>query len=345
MAPMATTRIGHIKSRTKPMRRTLPIQIVLLAGLLLVPGCIAYEAPLNAAAPPQMGLYEARQNFTQALQQATVMTPAGFGFVEQPVTDLWVTYGGFSFRTGQHAQADQLNGGDTQYCQMILANPSDNGPAPGETASFAFSNIKHLVIYASMGNYIFAPDANRNRPPWLSWKSLDYAKRFVDALAAIKFHTSALALDGDAASFAAFRAKATVWRALASKPALSDQARRCELAAREAQDKQDLEKGADCYEQALATDPLWPEGQLQAAQLYGQLGVSAQAALHMKRYLELGSPGQDAADCRGQMSQWEDQAHKGIMPAMARPAAGPAGTPAGPPPHPDRGASSGGPTD
>ncbi len=109
----------------------------------------------------------------------------------------------------------------------------------------------------------------------------------------------------DAVSFQTFQEKARAWRALTQKPPLSEDVRQFRVQAEDAFQKKEFEKAAECYEQGLAIEPLWPDGQLNAALLYGELEMNAWAVLHMKRYLELCPDAEDAKKCRDQMYIWE----------------------------------------
>ncbi len=53
--------------------------------------------------------------------------------------------------------------------------------------------------------------------------------------------------------------------------------------------------------------PLWPEGQFNAARLYGEVGMHGQAVLHMKRYLELRPDAPDAQPARDQIVVWQSK--------------------------------------
>ena len=71
--------------------------------------------------------------------------------------------------------------------------------------------------------------------------------------------------------------------------------------AEDAINNKEFEKAVDYYEQGLDIEPLWPEGQFNAALLHGELKDYENAALHMKRYLELvpapGTPGRHGKRC------------------------------------------------
>ena len=92
------------------------------------------------------------------------------------------------------------------------------------------------------------------------------------------------------------------------KPVLRDDVRRFRVLAEDAFNNKEFGKAADYYEQGLEIEPLWPEGQFSAALLYGELEDYENAALHMKRYLELVPNAKDAREAREKVYLWEGKA-------------------------------------
>lgn len=130
---------------------------------------------------------------------------------------------------------------------------------------------------------------------------------FLDAVDAISYYSSSLAVADDAPLFADFREQAKAWRALPDKPGLSEAMQRFNTLAEDAIQNKNFEDAVDYYEQGLAVSPLWPEGQFNAALLYGELQIYSQAVLHMKRYLELKPDAPDAQAARSKMIIWEER--------------------------------------
>ncbi len=114
----------------------------------------------------------------------------------------------------------------------------------------------------------------------------------------------------EASSFAEFREKAKAWRALAVKSDLPEDAQRCRVMAEDAFKNKNFEKAAEYYEQGLKIEPLWPQGQFNAAMLKGELHSYRWAAMHMKRYLELAPDAANAKFAREKLYLWEGKANE-----------------------------------
>ncbi len=145
---------------------------------------------------------------------------------------------------------------------------------------------------------------------WRRINGLGNALGFANAVNAIKYYSSGSDVADDVPIFAKFQEEARVWRALPVKPALSEAARRFKILAEDAIQNKNFEEAVDYYEQGLAVSPLWPEGQFNAALLYGDLQIYGQAVLHMKRYLELSPDAQDAQAARGQVIIWKEKVRR-----------------------------------
>jgi len=107
---------------------------------------------------------------------------------------------------------------------------------------------------------------------------------------------------------ATVREKIPAWRALAAKPPLPEGARKYRVLAEDAFGENRFEDAARYYDQALDIQPLWPDGQRNAALLYGELRKYAHAASHMRLYLELVPNAKDAAEARDKIIIWEEKA-------------------------------------
>jgi hypothetical protein len=107
-----------------------------------------------------------------------------------------------------------------------------------------------------------------------------------------------------------FQPKAAAWRALPSKPAVSDAVRQQRLLAENAFKQQQFSEAAAAYEAGLEINPLWPEGHFNAAMIYAELKQYDDAAWHMRCYLELMPNAQDAVEARDQMLLWQGLAQQ-----------------------------------
>lgn len=173
-----------------------------------------------------------------------------------------------------------------------------------KSVAFAFDEIPRLVVESWSGRgsgYYSSPGL----VVWWENHDLAYARAFVDAVAAVKYYRSGADVAADAAAFARFQQEARAWRALSSRPPLPEEVRRLRMLAEDAFRGKDLEGAVELYEQGLLLQPLWPEGQFNAALLYGELGVYGQAVIRMKRYLELSPDAPDAQAARDQLTIWQ----------------------------------------
>ena len=141
------------------------------------------------------------------------------------------------------------------------------------------------------------------------WLERSEAEAFVKALSVLKQHAikERKKLASEASSFADFQEKAKMWRALKVKPDLPEDVRRYRVLAEDAIKRKEFEKAVDYYEKGIAIEPLWPQGQYNAALLYGEMKEYGDAELHMKRYLELVPDAPDAQAARDQIMIWQSR--------------------------------------
>lgn len=138
------------------------------------------------------------------------------------------------------------------------------------------------------------------------------AEAFAEALSVLKKYAikEKEKIVSEASSFVEFQQKAQAWRQLKAKPELPPEVRRYRLLAEDAIRHREFEKAIDYYEQGLAIEPLWPQGQYNAALLYAEMKEYRDAELHMKRYLELVPDAPDAQAARDQMIIWQSRMEK-----------------------------------
>lgn len=140
----------------------------------------------------------------------------------------------------------------------------------------------------------------------LYFDTVSDAKDFVNAYYVLKHGGEA----AERAAEAEFAGKAKRYREMPVRPALPEDVQKCRIMAEDAINSKEFEKAAEYYEQGLEIEPLWPEGQFNAALLYGELKDYENAALHMKRYLELVPNARDAKEAREKMYLWEGKARE-----------------------------------
>ena len=111
----------------------------------------------------------------------------------------------------------------------------------------------------------------------------------------------------DTAAWADFQQKAAAWRALPTKPALSEDAQRERVQAENAFKEKRLAAAAEHYESGLKINPVWPEGHFNAALIYAELEEYNKAIWHMRAYVELVPDAPDAKGGREQSYIWQDK--------------------------------------
>jgi tetratricopeptide (TPR) repeat protein len=109
----------------------------------------------------------------------------------------------------------------------------------------------------------------------------------------------------------AFVNEAKRYREMPVKPALPEDVQRYRVMAEDAFNNKDFEKALEYYRKGLAIEPLWPQGQYNAAMLAGELHWYDWAALYMKHYLELVPDAANAKAAREKMYLWEGKAKEG----------------------------------
>lgn len=171
-----------------------------------------------------------------------------------------------------------------------------------------YNAISHTYISAKISeggitqlgcNHEFISDGT------IFWSSVSDATDFVNAFYVLK-------LDAGTIEEASFADKAKKYHEMPVKPALPESVQRCRIMAEDAFQNKEFEKAVDYYEQGLEIEPLWPEGQFNAALLYGELKDYENAALNMRRYLELVPDAKDAKEAREKIYLWEGKAKEAV---------------------------------
>jgi hypothetical protein len=108
----------------------------------------------------------------------------------------------------------------------------------------------------------------------------------------------------------AFTQQTAAWRALAAKPALSDDVIKKRLLAEDAIEHKNFQRAAGYYEAGVALDPTWAQGWYNAALIYGEQQDYFDAAFDMKHYLILLPDAPDAAAAKEKLLLWEAKAEE-----------------------------------
>lgn len=139
----------------------------------------------------------------------------------------------------------------------------------------------------------------------LAWATDDEAQAVADAVNRLR--AAARGQDGEflESDWPEFQREAAAWRALAVKPAISEDVRRHRLLAENAVKESHFDSAVEEYEAGLEIDPVWPEGHFNAALLCAEQGYYSEAMHHMRAYLELTPEAPDAQQARDQVVIWE----------------------------------------
>jgi hypothetical protein len=189
-----------------------------------------------------------------------------------------------------------------------------------------FKSMKIRVVHSTYGTFRVMPGVVKDEGYWLGgnftrgegdypfWDALnkDEAVSLADAFYVLKRYAEGYKPEDELAAAAAFANEAKKYREIPVKPALQEDVQRYRVAAEDAYKNKDFEKALEYYKKGLAIEPLWPQGQFNAAMLAGELHWYNWAALHMKRYLELVPDAANAKAAREKMYLWEVKAKEAL---------------------------------
>jgi tetratricopeptide (TPR) repeat protein len=144
----------------------------------------------------------------------------------------------------------------------------------------------------------------------LAWRRQGDAQAFADALNFLSAVARGEDNGGREAEWRDFQQKAAAWRALPTKPAISEEVRKHRVLAENAVKEKQFDTAIEQYEAGLEIDPVWPEGHFNSALLAAELGYYSEAIRHMRAYVELVPDAADAQQARDQMVIWEDKLKK-----------------------------------
>jgi hypothetical protein len=244
-----------------------------------VVGPLQYEMEFNSDNPPQMTFSQARNAIVQTMKK-----------MNDGLSNIKVTTKG------------------------IYASRRNSTRPSG---FFPFNDYNYLIIRLQQTRKVYYLDHGS----WVTggpfgsfaggeWNDIQDGKRFIEAFAALRYyerHPSAV-YEESAKEFAKFSVLAKAWREMAVKPPLPEDVQRSRIMAEDAFNNKDFGKAAEYYEKGLEVEPLWPQGQFNAAILRGELQDYLMAAFHMKCYLELVPDAPNAKAAREKIYLWEGKA-------------------------------------
>ncbi len=174
---------------------------------------------------------------------------------------------------------------------------------------------RHPCCYWLTENGRRSRDTNLGRPAGYSsellgtiaWATPGEAQAFASAVNRLRSAARGEDQGFLEADWREFQQKAAAWRALAVKPAISEDVRKRRLLAENAVAEKRFGEAVEQYEAGLEIDPTWPEGHFNSALLSAELGYYSEATYHMRAYLELVPQAPDAQSARDQIVIWQDK--------------------------------------
>lgn len=193
---------------------------------------------------------------------------------------------------------------------------------------FAFNDFDAYLHNYSDNAAFLVFGAKGSKYVVLGWDKKDNgvenARRTVDALNRLIYdtlHGHMLPWSASPAEESAnFQQKADAWRALATKPEVSEEVYKDRLLAEDALKSRDLSGAATHYEAGVASDPTWAQGWYNVALVYAELNDYLDAADCMKRYIILLPNAPDARAAKDNIILWEAKASSAAQADSAPPA-------------------------
>ena len=105
-----------------------------------------------------------------------------------------------------------------------------------------------------------------------------------------------------------FQQKTSAWRALSTKPEISEEVYKDRLLAEDALKKRDLPGAVTYYEAGVTSDPTWAQGWYNVALVYAELQDYSDAAGCMKHYVILVPDAPDVRAAKDNIILWEAKA-------------------------------------
>jgi len=142
---------------------------------------------------------------------------------------------------------------------------------------------------------------------WLLWRNQADAQMFANAvnrlIQAVE-NNETIGME----PMGIFKAHATTWRGMATKPTRPEDIERAWVLAENAINEKDFASASAYYDEGIAKFDMWPEGYYNSAMVYAEIKLYNEASDRIKRYLELSPDAPDAKAARENMYIWEEKA-------------------------------------
>jgi tetratricopeptide (TPR) repeat protein len=251
----------------------------------------------EVSAPP-MSIWQARKTVVTWLKNVS------------PVID----FGGFThsgYNVKMHVDSIRISARSID-CEADVSSWPDNKNARVESCLIDLQALGVLSVKTDHGYYVVRENGKyaQNLLLYLYWVTSDDAQVFCNAINRLRSAARGEESAEEKAMWSDFEQRASAYRALPSKPAISEEVRAHRIVAENAIREKDFDTAMSEYEAGLAIDPIWPQGHFNAALISAELGYYSVAIRHMQAYLELLPDAPDAQGARDQIVIWKAKLEK-----------------------------------
>ena len=195
------------------------------------------------------------------------------------------------------------------------------GPGSVEISSDNLRDGEHICPYDRLNPAVTFLDNGHGKVEWnpdepacdpnasitQDMSDKDYAVLTAQALRRVKMSTFTQRSAWRDQRQQQFSKVADVYRSADPRPVISEDVRRFHVIADTAFQDKRFSDAARAYESGLKLAPWWPEGQFNAALVFGAIHFYDDAIEHMKEYLALVPDATDARDARDKIYAWQSE--------------------------------------
>jgi tetratricopeptide (TPR) repeat protein len=304
---MKVMRVGNCSRIVKPTRSAwIATALLVLAAAVPAPAQFAKKDSRNrVAAAENTSVARARIDVQLALRRTYrgERWKGAFSTPKQvaPVSNVQIAQDGLHFTTrvtNTYGKSQKDSGGDELAPFAALKNLS---------IATVYNRVRgHSTLYSVESKEAHKAGVSFE---WLMWEDKRDAELFASAmnrLVQAAENKEPVVLE----SSADFKARVESWRQSASKPAQPEAVERAWVLAEAAIREKDFASAAAYYDEGLAKFDMWPEGYYNAAMVFAEIKLYAEATEHMRRYLEMVPDAPDAKAARENMYIWEEKAKR-----------------------------------
>jgi hypothetical protein len=207
----------------------------------------------------------------------------------EKITGAQMTSAGLTFSLGKR--------GDISFSYAEIQDVVlDSAPQWGGIESWVTLNV------AGQGTYLLVFPKSAAGVPQAMYETLKYMAETASAGRKVDCTRDAL---GSATELDAFAQNTAAWRALTTKPEISEEVYKDRLLAEDAIKNRNLSGAATYYEAGVTSNPTWAQGWYDVALVYAELNDYFDAAQAMKHYVILSPDAQDVRAAKDNIIVWE----------------------------------------